>query len=193
MFCTHCGTQMDEGAKFCTKCGAAVGAAAGAPAANTQEAAQPQAAQAAHQQPQMTQPVYQQQTAYQPQGGAMPYYAPQATRKVINVFALIAAALLAVAMFLPYASLEDYMSVSLIDGDGVFFLVVAGVAVVGALVKQNVIVIIAGVIACILTVIEVTAFADMPMGEYYTKGIGFYLMIIASVLLLISGFIKIKR
>lgn len=179
MFCTHCGTQMDDGAKFCTNCGAP----AGTPATNTQEAAQPQA----------TQPVYQQQTAYQPQGGAMPYYAPQATRKVVNVFALIAAAVLAVAMFLPYASLDGYMSVSLSEGDGVFFLVVAGVAIVGALVKQNVIVIIAGVIACILTVIEVTAFADMPMGDYYTKGIGFYLMIIASVFLLISGSIKNKR
>lgn len=179
MFCTHCGSQMDDNAKFCTNCGAPTGA----PATNTQEAAQPQ----------VTQPVYQQQTAYQPQGGAMPYYAPQATRSVVNVFALIASVVLAVAMFLPYASLDDYMSVSLIEGDGVFFMIVAGLGLVGALVKKNVIVIISGVIACLLTVVEVTAFADMPMGNYYTKGIGFYLMIIASVFLLISGFIKNKR
>ena len=37
MFCTHCGTQMDDSAKFCTNCGAPTGA----PATNTQEAAQP--------------------------------------------------------------------------------------------------------------------------------------------------------
>ena len=81
MFCTHCGNQIPEGAKFCTFCGAQLAAAQQPEEPQSQPQPQPQ------QQPQQQQPYGQQQQPYgqqqqpygqqqQPYGQQPPYGQP---------------------------------------------------------------------------------------------------------------------
>lgn len=115
--------------------------------------------------------------------------------KKASIAAIISAVLLGIAMFLPYVSIDgSFVSVSkaLIDGDGVLFLIVAAIGVIGALIKKNGIVIFSGVLACLLSIVEIVVFARNEYREFFTRGAGFYMMIIASASLLISGFIKRK-
>ena len=165
MYCNNCGSQIAEGAAFCSHCGSAV-------SSNVQD-------------------------NMKSQNGNMMYQNSgiQGTKKKANIVAIISAALLAIAMFLPYVSIDDsFVSVSkaLIDGDGVLFLIVAAIGMIGALVKKNGIVIFSGVLACLLSIVEIVVFARNEYREFFTRGAGFYMMIIASASLLISGFIKRK-
>lgn len=165
MYCNNCGSQIAEGAAFCSHCGSAV-------SGNIQE-------------------------NMKNQSGNMTYQnvGIRGTGKKANIAAIISAVLLGIAMFLPYVSIDDsFISVSkaLIDGDGVLFLIVAAIGVIGALVKKNGIVIFSGVLACLLSIVEIVVFARNEYREFFTRGAGFYMMIIASVSLLISGFIKKK-
>ena len=75
MFCTNCGTQLPDGSKFCSQCGAPTNASQGAAAAPQQPAYQ----QPTYQQ----QPVYQ-QPAYQQPAYPQQTYAPQATGALLR-------------------------------------------------------------------------------------------------------------
>lgn len=176
-YCSNCGAQLADGANVCSICGKPTGSMNAA-----QNVYQQPAGQNIYQQPAGQ---YYQQT---PMGGRQTAKEP----RKINVIAIVAAALLAVSTILPYASFEGYFRKALIDGDGVFFLIVAAIALIGALVKRNVVVIIGGVLACILTVIEVVAMFNHEMVDYITKEAGFYMMIVSSIFVLISGFISNK-
>ena len=169
MFCKNCGSEISEGANCCIHCGAPV----------SQEVP--------------TQPQLQQTVSQQPGPMGTVPYTQQVSRYKVNIVALIASVLLAVSMFFPYVSLGGYMKKSLIEGDGVFFMAFAAVGLIGALVKKNIIVVIAGLLATVLSVFEVVNFTSKEYADVLTKEIGFYMMIITSVLLLISGFIKNKR
>lgn len=163
MYCNNCGSQLAEGAAFCSHCGSAV---SGGMPENMQN-----------------------------QIENMPYQnaGKQAAKKKMNIAAVISAALLVIAMFLPYVSIDGgFVNVSkaLIDGDGVLFLIVGAIGIIGALVKKNGIVIFSGGLACLLSVVEIVVFEKNEYSELLTRGAGFYLMIIASVFLLASGFIK---
>lgn len=210
MYCQNCGKQIDENVSFCKHCGSAVpgnqqgGSAAswnqqdGSAASWNQQGGSIQNAgmQYTDQMQRQNQMPYQnipyQNVPYQ-NGAGMSYPAQRAAEK-INIFAIASSCLLAVAMFLPYVSIESFISVSksLIEGDGVFFMIIAALGIIGALVRKNKIVILAGILACVLSVVEIAIFMNNEYSEFYTKGIGFYMMIIASVLLLISGFVKRK-
>ncbi len=186
MYCQNCGMQIDENALFCKHCGCAV-------SGNGQSGSGQNAGTQYQNQTQYQNNVPNQNNTpygYDPNGAGMPYQGQKSAGK-INIFALVASGVLAVAMFLPYVSFWG-ASASLIDGDGIFFLIAAALGVVGALVKKNIPVIIAGLAACVLSCIEIVSFWHHEFGDVYTKGIGYYLMIIGSVFLLVSGFIKRK-
>ncbi len=112
-----------------------------------------------------------------------------------NVFAIVASVLLAISTFLPFETITSVnVSYSLMSrGDSIYFLGIAALGIVGALLRKNIIVIIAGIASCFLSYVEATLPADESIAEYLQWEIGFYLMIVFSVLLLISGFIKSKR
>ncbi len=203
-YCSNCGAQLADGANVCSICGKPTGSMNAAQNVYQQPAGQSiyqqPAGQNVYQQP-AGQNVYQQpagQNIYQQPAGQYYQQTPMGGRQTakeprkINVIAIVAAALLAVSTILPYASFEGYFKEALIDGDGVFFLIVAAIALIGALVKRNVVVIIGGILACILTVIEVVAMFNHEMVDYITKEAGFYMMIVSSIFVLISGFISNK-
>ncbi len=111
-----------------------------------------------------------------------------------NVFAIVVSVLLAMSTFLPFETITSVgVSYSLMSrGDSIYFLGIAALGIIGALVRKNAIVIIAGIASCFLSYVEATLPADESIAEYLQWEIGFYLMIVFSVLLLISGFIKSK-
>lgn len=185
MYCKNCGGQIDDNSTFCKHCGSALSkdTREGMPYQNGNMPYQTAGMQG------MTQNGYQQNPM-----GAAAYPNGQGMVNKINIAAIISSALLAAAMFLPYISIESFITVSksLIEGDGVFFMIIAALGIIGALVKKNKIVIAAGILACVLCVAEIVILTQNEYSELYTKGAGYYMMIIASVLLLISGFIKRK-
>lgn len=180
MFCQYCGTQVPDGNTNCTNCGAALTAGTtNAQSANTNYQAYNQA---------YSQPVNQMNYGYaQPMTQVKP-------KNAVNIFAIIATAVLFLSLLLPYVkALGQSMALIEEGSDRYFFLGVIAIAVLGIAVKKNVIIIIAGVIACFLTFIESTNFAKYNFFGMIEKGIGFYVMIAGAVMLLISGFIKRKK
>lgn len=113
-----------------------------------------------------------------------------------NIIALVSCALMFLMVFLPYATVEFFgmkESVSLIDGDGIFFIILAVCGIVAALMGLKKALIVLGAIACVLCVIEVASFADAVKGGYddlIKKGLGFWLMILSSVGLLAAPFVE---
>ena len=98
------------------------------------------------------------------------------------------------SLLLPYVkALGQSMALIEEGSDRYFFLGVIAIAVLGIAVKKNVIIIIAGVIACFLTFIESTNFDKYNFFGLVEKGIGFYVMLAGAVMLLVSGFIKQKK
>lgn len=180
MFCQYCGTQVPDGNTNCTNCGAALTAGTtNAQSANTNYQAYNQA---------YSQPVNQMNYGYaQPMTQAKP-------KNAVNIFAIIATAVLFLSLLLPYVNVFG-KGIALIEegSDRFFFLGVIAIAVLGIAVKKNVIIIIAGVIACFLTFIESTNFDKYNFFGLVKTGIGFYVMIAGAVMLLISGFIKRKK
>ena len=86
MFCTNCGNQIPDGAKFCTACGAPVEQPTPMSQSNQAEAVYEQAPVRAaapvraSQQPNYQQPQQQQPQAYQVASQAVPAYTPTATK-----------------------------------------------------------------------------------------------------------------
>lgn len=123
--------------------------------------------------------------------------------KLPNFIAIIAAIVLALGAFLPYASVSIFgisKSTSLLDGgDGIFFLVAAVIALIFALFNLNVGVIIMGVISIGLAVFEAVTFENSNTDALglLNKEIGYYLMIIGAIAVFVSGIIgaiiKAKR
>ena len=132
-----------------------------------------------------------------------PVAQPVKKSKLPNFIAIIAAIVLALGAFLPYASVSIFgisKSTSLLDGgDGIFFLVAAGIALLFALFNLNIGVIIMGVISVGLAVFEAVTFENSNTDALglLNKEIGYYLMIIGAIAVFVSGIIgaiiKAKR
>ncbi len=117
----------------------------------------------------------------------------------MNLAAIICAIVLGIATVLPYAKASAYgfsQSKSLLDGgDGWFFLIAALGAIAFAITDKNIGVIVMGGIAVALMVFEVKDFADKTSsgyGAFIDKSVGYYLMIIASIGIVVSGIVKIS-
>lgn len=190
MHCTNCGSELMEGANVCGYCGTPVNQGA---ATQSQPQGQPAQQQETYGQPQNNQPynTFQQAQPYTfAQGGQ------QKITEKYNIYAIVCAAILAFSTLLPLASvsfLGTSVSRSLMDGgDGWFFLIVAVIAVVFSIKNINIGVIVMGVISIILMIVEMSSFGDLDAeyADLVSKGAGYYLMILGSIGLLVSGIVK---
>jgi hypothetical protein len=185
MHCTNCGNELAEGANVCGYCGMPVNGGA-----------IPQG-----------QPAQQQETYGQPQGSqpyntfqqAQPYAFAQGGQQKIwekmNLYAIICAAILAFSTLLPYVSVSIFgfsQSVSLIQGDGKIFLVFVVIAIILSIKNINIGVIVTGVLCIILMIVEMVNLGgiDEELTDFVTKGAGYYLMILSSIGVLVSGIVK---
>jgi hypothetical protein len=185
MHCTNCGNELAEGANVCGYCGTPVNGGA-----------IPQG-----------QPAQQQETYGQPQGSqpyntfqqAQPYAFAQGGQQKIwekmNLYAIICAAILAFSTLLPYVSVSIFgfsQSVSLIQGDGKIFLVFVVIAIILSIKNINIGVIVTGVLCIILMIVEMVNLGgiDEELTDFVTKGAGYYLMILSSIGVLVSGIVK---
>ncbi len=188
MNCPNCGAAVQEGTKFCMKCGRPV---------SVPEAAQQafrQAAPAAPTQPQPVQPPYQQPYGQpqfrQPMYGQppMPPVQKKAAPFAPRIIGIIAAILIGISVFLPYVKAMGF-SVTLMDGeaDAYIFLGIAVVGLIFAITNIGIGQIIMGAAAIVCQIIEWN-----NGGQYsklLSKGIGYYTILIGAILLIIGGII----
>ena len=114
-----------------------------------------------------------------------------------NIPACITAGLLALSAILPFVSvsfLGTNISKSLLDGgDGIFFIIIAIISLILALKNKNVGVIVTGIIATLLAAFEIghmnSILGDNEYSVLVQKGLGFYLLIISSIGIIITGVI----
>jgi hypothetical protein len=192
MHCTNCGNELAEGANVCGYCGTPVN---GGAIPQGQPQGQPAQQQETYGQPQGSQPYNTFQQA-QPNQYTFGQDGQKKILEKFNIYAIVCAAILAFSTLLPFASVSFLgMSVnkSLMDGgDGWFFLVVAVIVVVLSLKNINIGVIVMGVISIILMIVEMNSFGDIDSeyADLVSKGAGYYLMILGSIGVLVSGIVK---
>ena len=175
MFCVKCGTQYEG--EFCPKCGTP-GAVVPNDAANA-AAENPTPQTPAENAPQSVKPK---QHEY-------------------NWFALAGYILTVLCVFPTYMAVVVFGSVvaySLIEGDGIFFLVLGILGIVLTLLKKKKISIAVTVLLVIMTVFEAVNFSSQVsnlggFGNMIQRGTGFYLMILSCILLVIGIFIGPKK
>lgn len=132
-------------------------------------------------------------------GAAAPVQKKAAGWTPLRICMVVAAALLILAVFLPFASTSVFgttFSVSLIEGsDGVFFIVIAAVAIVFTLLNKCLVEMICGIAACVLSIFELISW-NTQVGELsgvISKGFGFFLMFIASIAMLVVGILRFMQ
>lgn len=89
-------------------------------------------------------------------------------------------------------------SVSLIQGgDGIFFIILAAVALVFTLLNKKLPVLIASALSVLLVIIEIVSFSKQVDANYYGslihRSVGFFLMIIGAVVLLAGAVMNKKN
>lgn len=117
------------------------------------------------------------------------------TNKKVNWLAVASSALMILCIFLPFATanvLGVTSSQTLIDGgDGWFFLGVAVIAIILGLLGKNTGVLVMGIIAVLLTIVEVNDLSNIvqenEFGYLLERDSGFYLMILSTIGLIIAG------
>ena len=114
-----------------------------------------------------------------------------------NIIGLLGCIIIVIACFLPFASvsvLSYSQSISLMsDGkDGIIFLVLSAITAGTILIKKDMIALIAGIITGGLGLYEIfdTVSSLGAYSSYVTKGAGFYLLLIGSIVLLASDIVK---
>ncbi len=130
--------------------------------------------------------------------GANPYAGaavkPRGKRK-INFIAMAAAIILGISTFLPFASAKAFglsQSINLFQGgDAVFFIIVAVLALIFAIPGLDIGVIIMGAISVILFFIENSAFSSAM--SFVKRDIGFYALLVGSLLMVAAGIIGIVQ
>ncbi len=167
MYCQSCGKENADGASFCNGCGKPLGG-------NVNNAA--------------------------PLNTTEKKKLVDSKRNYYGLFAGIAALL---SVFLPFVSanfLGAKVSRSIIDsGDAIIYIALAAIAIVFALLGKNIIIIISGFLLLIMLAIENSALANDPNGGTWDelakaliqREIGFYLLLIGSVGLIVSGIVGI--
>lgn len=136
-----------------------------------------------------------------PPGGnpAAPAQKPLTAWPPLRIGMVVAAALLILAVFLPYASASVFgasFSVSLIEGgDGIFFIAIAVVGIVFTLLNKQLVEMICGIAACLLSLFELISWKTQlgDLSDMVSKGFGFYLMFIASIAMLVIGILRFMQ
>ena len=115
-----------------------------------------------------------------------------------SIIALVASAVMIIMVFLPYVTVEFWgmkESFSLIQGDGIFFIIIAIAGVITGLIGKQKPMIVVGGIACALALFEIfhftssiKALASYGLQDLIKNGIGFYLMILSAIGLLAAPF-----
>lgn len=156
MYCSKCGKQLADGARFCDGCGTPIG-----------------------------------------------NYARSGAKKGSNIFGAIAALIIAVSVFLPYVSMTLWgtkINVTLFKGgkgDGVIFLILAIIALLFALCRANLGVVLFGIICSGLAIFEgMNLSRSLGSGytsSFVTRDIGYYLLYFGSFALLVAGIVDNVR
>ncbi|MBR5058089.1 MAG: hypothetical protein IKX04_05935 [Clostridiales bacterium] len=207
MICMKCGTNCADTAKFCLSCGAPL---TPTPIPSpTQPYAQQQIPQApqpfAQQIPPAPQPLqYQAQPMPLPTPSASYYVTPPEKRSKFNIkdpgsiLIILACICLCIACFLPYASASGARvvdaTVSLTDGrDCIYFITGAIMILIFLFTNVRLGVYITSGIVGILTMLEIFVvqvfFGDSMVKRHVTKEAGYYLLIIATAVLIIGNVI----
>ena len=169
MFCKKCGNVVEEGEKFCGKCGAPV-----------EQAAKP---------------------AFGSSSGKM------GSEKIAMIGASV---LMILSTVLPYLKVDPSMVryvgfefFSLLKpgeglGDGIFLIILAVLAIVFVCVNKKWPAVISSAISILLSLYEIFGFGKIveESGEYsnvFSKGIGYYLQILAVIALLAAGVFYIRK
>lgn len=176
MFCGQCGTPNKDDAKFCASCGAPLKAVSTASPSSSSS---------------FTDTVSSAASTFKDS-------AIEKSSKAMDIPAIIGSILLIISLFLPFATVDFFVteSVSLMDSsNGIFFLILAVLVIVFAALKKDILVLIFSAITFGLMLIIVIDF-NSSLGDlsYYanviTKNIGFYLLIISSLIMLGSPIVK---
>ena len=210
MICMKCGTNCPDTAKFCLGCGSPL-AAAPIPSP-TQPYLQPQIPAQPYAQPQSPAQPYAQpyQQPYQAQPMPVPspsasyYVTPPEKRSKFNIkdpgsiLIILASICLLIACFLPFASASGARvvdsTVSLTDGkDCIYFITGSIFILVFLFTNVKLGVYITSGIVGVLTFLEIfvvqIAFGDNMVKRHVTKEAGYYLLIIATAVLIIGNVI----
>lgn len=182
--CQNCGYQMADVESFCPQCG-------------TQSEPMPQQPnqnQTQFQQPQFQQQPFQQQGGYQQQMNPQQPFTNGATHNsTMNLYCKIG--VIAVSILMIIATILPYMetmglTINLLfpndeTGDGIFFAILAIVAIVLTCLNKKIPVVVCGVIALVLCCYEISQISSLmdSLGGFssmLSKGIGYYLMIVSS-------------
>lgn len=115
-----------------------------------------------------------------------------ALQEKINLYAIISALLMFISVFMTYAStpfLGGKLSVALIDGtDGYFFIVMALVTILLSVKNGGISVLISGIISMYMVFVKY----DSDFDSITKKEIGFYLLVLGSAGIIVSGLLKLK-
>lgn len=193
MYCSNCNSNIMNGASKCPFCGNDLTSAQSAPQQNTYNPP----------------PQY---TPYNNNnyGGYSGYnnYAPPPMPRTVstgktNTLGLIASIAVFIAIFLPFFKITVGISVSasLFDGkDWLLFTAIAVLGLIFSLIKKHTGVFVVGLISVILTIGEAILASEhrlkSKLGEYWEEissyvkisyDYGFYILLVASVLLLVAG------
>ena len=126
------------------------------------------------------------------------YYNEYNKKRKINIFAIIGSLLYGTSIFLPIISGSFWgtsVSKTLIEGgtDLLFILVIALLALDFSIVGKNLINIIVGFVGICFSIIEVSYVLDIikesEYGNFYSVGIGIYVMFIGSIIIFIGSMI----
>lgn len=165
-FCKNCGNPLKQNEQFCGKCGTKVDPAPKPPASSAPSGA----------------PVR------TPNPGAF-NPADLLSDSILKIGVMVASAVLILATLFPYMSvLGESISLTIADGhvgDGIFFILLAILCIVSALIKKPIPELVAGIIALLLCFFEMSQVIKMcKQYESFTglisKQSGYYLMIFAS-------------
>lgn len=113
----------------------------------------------------------------------------------MNIIGLIASIVYALGAVFPLVSLSAFgfsQSVALIDGEDWMFVIPIGVVgVIASIVGFNVLLLIMSVFASLIAYIKFDDVLNGEYAEFYTRGLGFYLLLIGAAVMVIAAILGI--
>ena len=221
MYCPKCGSEIQEGALFCTVCGSSVADNTGTGELRGYNTNNMQSiyGQASNMQSQSGSQILNGQAPnMQPQSGSQVLSAQDLyTQKLNNIvankignnkgidfksldvkFSIIGAVFWFFSAFLPFVSVDIFgtsVSKSLIDGGDGWFVIILAIAVVVALYfHKNIVRNVVVVLGVLINLLELdVSDSDELVSAFIQKGAGYYSLIIGSVLLIVGIIIYYVR